>query len=265
MDPDLDESTLPSPPQRPRRRGVYLLPNLLTTGTLFGGFYGIVAAIDGLFLQAAVGVFLAGVLDGLDGRVARLTHTQSDFGREYDSLADMVSFGLAPALIVYLWGLRELVYFGWHWGQVGWLAAFVYAVGAALRLARFNTQSSDISRRYFVGLPSPAAAAVVTGLVWVCADSGISGVSMSIPAALVTASAGALMVSSIRFYSFKEIKLAEPVPFRYLLIMVGGVILIAFKPPLVLFLCFFGYMLTGVVQAVLRRRRRKNHSPIDQG
>lgn len=260
MDPDLDEPTLPSPPQRPRRRGVYLLPNLLTTGTLFGGFYGIVAAIDGLFLQAAVGVFLAGLLDGLDGRVARLTHTQSAFGREYDSLADMVSFGLAPALIVYLWGLRELAHFGWHWGQVGWLAAFIYAVGAALRLARFNTQSSEISRRYFVGLPSPAAAAVVTGLVWVCADTGISGVSMSIPAALITATGGALMVSSIRYYSFKDIKLAERVPFRYLLMMVGVLVLIAFNPPLVLFLCFFGYMLTGMVQAVLRRRHRKSHS-----
>lgn len=262
MDPDLDESILPSPRPRPRRRGIYLLPNLLTTGTLFGGFYGIVAAIDGLFLQAAVAVFLAGLLDGLDGRVARLTHTQSEFGREYDSLADMVSFGLAPALIVYLWALRELAHFGWHWGQVGWLAAFVYAVGAALRLARFNTQAADISRRYFVGLPSPAAAAVVTGLVWVCADAGVSGVSMSIPAALITACAGALMVSSIRYYSFKDIKLAERVPFRYLLMMVGVLILIAFNPPLVLFLCFFGYMLTGMIQAILRRRRRHDRAAI---
>jgi CDP-diacylglycerol--serine O-phosphatidyltransferase len=258
--PDVDESARPSAPQqprRPRRRGIYLLPNLLTTGTLFGGFYGIVAAIDGLFLQAAMAVFLAGLLDGLDGRVARLTHTQSEFGREYDSLADMVSFGLAPSLIVYLWALRELSQFGWHWGQVGWLTAFIYAVGAALRLARFNTQSTEISRRYFVGLPSPSAAAAVTGLVWVCADSGISGVTMSIPAALVTASAGALMVSNIRYYSFKDIKLAERVPFRYLLIMVGGLVLIAFNPPLILFLGFFGYMLVGVAQAAWRRRRKR--------
>ena len=243
-------------PDRPRRRGIYLLPNLLTTGTLFGGFYGIVAAINGLFLQAAIGVFLAGVLDGLDGRVARMTRTQSEFGREYDSLADMVSFGLAPALIVYLWALRELGQFGWHWGQVGWLAAFIYAVGAALRLARFNTQSSGLSRRYFVGLPSPSAAAVVTGLVWVCADSGVSGVTMSIPATIITVAAGALMVSNIRYYSFKDINLAERVPFRYLLVMVGVLVLIAFNPALVLFLGFFGYMLAGVVQAGLRRRRR---------
>ena len=258
MDSEFEESPIEAPPERgrPRRRGVYLLPNLLTTGTLFGGFYGIVAAIGGLFLQAAIGVFLAGVLDGLDGRVARMTRTQSEFGREYDSLADMVSFGLAPALIIYLWALRELNQFGWHWGQVGWLAAFVYAVGAALRLARFNTQSASISRRYFVGLPSPSAAAVVTGMVWVCADSGVSGVTMSIPAAVVTVSAGALMVSNIRYYSFKDIKLAERVPFRYLLVMVGVLVLIAFNPPLVLFLGFFGYMLVGVIQAVLRRRRR---------
>lgn len=258
MASEFEESFAEEPPKPgpARRRGIYLLPNLLTTGTLFGGFYGIVAAIDGLFLQAAIGVFLAGVLDGLDGRVARMTRTQSEFGREYDSLADMVSFGLAPALIIYLWSLRELSQFGWHWGQVGWLAAFVYAVGAALRLARFNTQTTSISRRYFVGLPSPSAAAVVTGLVWVCADSGISGVTMSIPAALVTIGAGALMVSNIRYYSFKDIKLAERVPFRYLLTMVGLLVLIAFNPPLVLFLGFFGYMLAGVMQAALRRRRR---------
>jgi len=151
-----------------RRRGIYLLPNLFTTAALFAGFFAIISAIQGRFEVAAVAIFIAMILDGLDGRVARMTNTQTEFGAEYDSLSDMVSFGVAPALVVYLWGLSTL-------GKVGWLAAFIYTAGAALRLARFNTQAVSIDKRYFQGLPSSAAVAVVFGMVWVVIEYGFSG------------------------------------------------------------------------------------------
>jgi len=180
-----------------RRRGIYLLPNLFTTAALFAGFFAIVAAIGNHFDSAAVAVFIAMVLDGLDGRVARLTNTQSEFGGEYDSLSDMVSFGLAPALVMYLWSLHAL-------GKLGWLAAFVYTAGAALRLARFNTQIGVADKRYFQGLASPAAAAVMMGMVWVGNDYHLAGADVRVLAFAVTVILGVLMVSNVRYYSFNS-------------------------------------------------------------
>src|SRR5689334_3768014 len=148
------------------RRGIYWLPNLFTTASLFSGFYAIVQAMNGRFETAAIAIFVSMVLDGLDGRIARLTHTQSEFGAQYDSLSDMVSFGAAPALVMYVWALKDL-------GKLGWIAAFVYCAGAALRLARFNTNIDVIDKRYFQGLPSPMAAALLAVLLWVFDDLGI--------------------------------------------------------------------------------------------
>ncbi|HHO59659.1 MAG TPA: CDP-diacylglycerol--serine O-phosphatidyltransferase, partial [Thiotrichales bacterium] len=190
--------------KKKRRRGIYLLPNLITTAALFAGFYGIVAAINGRYEQASVAVFIAMVLDALDGRVARLTNTQSEFGAEYDSLADMGSFGLAPALIMYVWSLSSLAEYSWQWGKLGWLAAFMFVACAALRLARFNTRASSTDKRYFQGLPSPAAAGVVVGFVWACHDLGIAGNEVAFFALPVIVFAGAMMVSNISYYSFKD-------------------------------------------------------------
>src|SRR6184192_1516524 len=181
---------------RIRRRGIYLLPNLFTTAALFAGFYAIVQAMNGRFDYAAIAIFVAMVLDGLDGRVARLTRTQSAFGAEYDSLSDMVSFGAAPALVMYEWALRDL-------GRVGWIAAFVYCVGAALRLVRFNTQLSTADKRWFTGLPSPAAAVLVAGMIWVLNDYQVKGGDVKFLAAILTIYAGITMVSNVRFYSGK--------------------------------------------------------------
>ncbi|HSN71366.1 MAG TPA: CDP-diacylglycerol--serine O-phosphatidyltransferase, partial [Steroidobacteraceae bacterium] len=177
------------------RRGFYWLPNLLTTGTLFSGFYAIVAAIDGNFSRAGIAVFIAMVFDGLDGRVARWTNTQSEFGKQYDSLSDMVAFGLAPALVVYQWGVERIAEYGRLWGRLGWLAAFFYAVAAAMRLARFNTRAASADKRYFEGLPSPSAAATVAGFVWLASEFELSGLPALVLAFVVTILIGALMVS----------------------------------------------------------------------
>ncbi len=244
-------------PEARRRRGIYLLPNLFTTAALFFGFYAIVAAMNGAFRLASIGIFVAMLLDGLDGRVARLTHTQSDFGKEYDSLSDMISFGLAPALVVYAWALSGMSQYGWYWAKVGWLGAFVYAAGGALRLARFNTQAERQDRRYFQGLPSPAAAAVVAGMVWVCQEVGIAGHDFGFPALAVTVLAGLLMVSNVRYHSFKHINLNERVPFRYILAVVLVFILIAINPAQVLFGVFFLYLCSGPVLAAHRRLRAR--------
>ncbi|MEK6246330.1 MAG: CDP-diacylglycerol--serine O-phosphatidyltransferase, partial [Pseudomonadota bacterium] len=190
-----------------RRRGIYLLPNLFTTAALFFGFYAIVQAMNSRFETAAIAIFVAMVLDGLDGRVARLTHTQSEFGAQYDSLSDMVSFGAAPALVMYEWALKDL-------GKLGWIAAFVYCAGAALRLARFNTNIEVVDKRYFQGLPSPMAAAMLAGLVWVFDDLGIDReLWLSIIAWVFTMYAGITMVSNVPFYSFKEFNMKKSVPF----------------------------------------------------
>lgn len=233
-----------------RRRGIYLLPNLLTTGALFAGFYSIVMAMNARFDQAAVGIFVAMVLDGLDGRIARLTRTQSAFGAEYDSLSDMVSFGAAPALVMYVWVLQPM-------GRLGWIAAFVYCAGAALRLARFNTTVETMDKRFFQGLPSPAAAALCAGLVWLSDDLGIvRETTLRLVACGVTLFAGITMVSNIPFYSFKDINLRRSVPFWAILLIVLGVILISVNPPVILFLGFVAYGLSGYVTWFLKRTGR---------
>jgi CDP-diacylglycerol--serine O-phosphatidyltransferase len=247
-----------------RRRGIYLLPNLFTTAALFAGFYAVVAAMDGNFVQAAIAIFVAMILDGMDGRIARLTSTESDFGMEYDSLSDMVSFGLAPALVVYQWGVARLQEYGWIWGKIGWLVAFLYAVAAALRLARFNARISVADKRFFEGLPSPSAAGVVSGLVWLGTELGLTGLPALVLGFVVTAAAGTLMVSSFKYYSFKEWNLGGRIPFTYLLLVPLVFILIAANPPVVLFLLFASYASTGPALALLRlRRRSRRHSDGD--
>jgi len=235
--------------EKQRRRGIYILPNLFTTAALFAGFYAIVQAMNGEFELAPIAIFVAMVLDSLDGRVARWTHTESDFGAQYDSLADMVSFGLAPALIVYEWALSPL-------GKLGWLAAFVYAAAAALRLARFNVQVGKIDSSFFRGLPSPSAAAVVVGLVWVAHSFGVPGKEMSIVALIFTVCAGAAMVSNIRYYSFKKFDMKGRVPFMAVLAVVLVFVLVSLDPPQVLFMIFLGYGLSGPLIAGVGQLRR---------
>ncbi|MCS4505934.1 hypothetical protein KBTX_00802 [wastewater metagenome] len=241
---------------RPRRRGIYLLPNLLTTVALFFGFYAVVAANNGAYQTAAVAIFVAMVMDGMDGRVARLTNTQSDFGVQYDSIADMVSFGVAPALVMYQWALRDLAQLGDTWGKLGWLGAFVYAACAGLRLARFNTQVGVADKRFFQGLPSPAAAATVAGMVWAGNRLEFGGWGAGIPALAVIVAAGILMVSNIRYYSFKEIDFRYRVPFIVIVLLVLGVALSSVHPPTFLFIVALGYMGSGPVLTVILRRRR---------
>ena len=240
-------------PER-RRKGIYILPNLFTTAALFAGFYAIVQAMNGLFEQAAVAIFIAMVLDGLDGRVARLTRTQSAFGAEYDSLSDMVSFGVAPALIVYEWALKGM-------GKLGWMAAFIYCAGAALRLARFNTNIDVVDKRYFQGLPSPAAASLVAGLVWVMIDNGIAGPDVRWYACALTIFAGVTMVSNVLFYSGKEINLRRSVPFIVIIAIVLGFLLVSSYPQGVLFGVFLCYAASGYVLGVCRWFRRRRQPP----
>lgn len=244
-------------PELKRRRGIYLLPNLFTTAALFAGFYAIVAAMAGRFQAAAVAIYIAMLMDGLDGRVARLTHTQSAFGAEYDSLSDMVSFGVAPALVMYEWALVDMGHLGWMWAKLGWLAAFIYAAGTALRLARFNTQIGSADKRYFQGLPSPAAAAVVAGAVWVGSDLGVPIDYSMLPAFVFTILLGALMVSNIRYYSFKEIDLRGRVPFVSLLIMVLVFVFTSIDPSKVLFAVFLLYTFSGPVHTLVQLRKRR--------
>ena len=242
------------------RRGIYLLPNLITTAALFAGFYGIVAATQGKFEQASVAIFIAMILDGLDGRVARMTNTQTAFGAEYDSLSDMGSFGLAPALIMYEWSLSSLVDVSWHWGKLGWLAAFLYVACGALRLARFNTKASNTDKRYFQGLPSPAAAAVVVGFVWACFDNGISGDAVAMIALPIIVFAGLMMVSNVSYYSFKDVDFHNKVPFVAMLIVVMVFVFAAIDPPITLFGCFMIYALSGPVISILRRLRKRHNA-----
>jgi CDP-diacylglycerol--serine O-phosphatidyltransferase len=250
----MDEDT-----QKPRRRGIYLLPNLFTTAGLFAGFYAIVAAMSDNFEAAAIAIFIAMIMDGIDGRVARLTHTTSQFGVEYDSLSDMVCFGLAPSLVVFEWALRSMSEYGWLWSKLGWLAAFVYTAGAALRLARFNTQVGSADKRYFQGLPSPSAAAVLAGLVWFSEDNGLDGSDMWIIGAILAAAMGLLMVSNVRYYSFKEIDFKNRVPFVALVIVMLIFVVISSHPPSVLFFGFLIYVVSGPVVTLyqIRQRRRQ--------
>ncbi len=222
------------------KRHIYLLPNLLTTAGLFAGFYAIVAAMKGNFETAAVAIFVAMIMDGMDGRVARLTGTESEFGAQYDSLSDMMCFGVTPALVVYSWGLSYL-------GKFGWLAAFFYVAATALRLARFNIQPSQEKKKYFIGLPCPPAAAIIAGMVWVGTDFAIPGKRISELAAIVTIIVAALMVSNVRYPSFKELDFKEHVPFVAVLAALLVYLLIASDPPKVLFGIFFIYGVSGLI------------------
>ncbi len=229
---------------RLRRKGLYILPNAISLAALFAAFYAIVVAINGRFEAAALGIFCAAVLDSLDGRVARMTHTQSAFGEQMDSLCDMVSFGLAPALIVYIWALQGL-------GRFGWLAAFVYCAAAALRLARFNVNIGVVDKRFFQGLPSPAAAALVMGLIWVMDDAGLKGATkidwLSWTAFAVTLYAGLSMVTNAPYYSFKVVGAKQTVPFAVIVAIALGIAVISQNPPLALFALFCAYGLSGYV------------------
>ncbi len=241
----------PTPEGRRPRRGIYLLPNLFTTAALFAGFFAIVAAMNGRFEAAAVGVFVAMVLDGMDGRIARMTNTQSAFGAEYDSLSDMIAFGLTPALVVYLWSLEDL-------GKLGWLAAFVYTAAAALRLARFNTQVGSADKRFFQGLPSPAAAGVLAGMVWLGTTYGVERAGLlAIVVLALTVAVAVLMVSNVRFHSFKDLDLRGRVPFVAVLAVVLAFVFVSLEPALVLFTGFAAYAAYGPVATVVERRRRR--------
>lgn len=231
-----------------RGKGIYLLPNLFTTSGLFAGFYAIVASMRGDFDYAAIAIFIAMIMDGLDGRVARLTNTQSHFGAEYDSLADIVSFGIAPSLVAYSWGLSSL-------GKIGWLAAFFYMAATALRLARFNTQEHD-DKRYFCGLPCPSAAGLMAGMIWVAYEYAVPGHRICVIAALVTIITGALMVSNIRYYSFKDIDLKGRVPFMAVLLVMIIIVFISIDPPQVLLAVFSIYVLSGPTAALYRQLKK---------
>jgi CDP-diacylglycerol--serine O-phosphatidyltransferase len=252
-------------PKKPRRRGIYLLPNLFTTAALFAGFYAIVAAIHERFEAAAVAIFIGMILDGLDGRVARLTNTQSAFGTEYDSLSDLVCFGLAPALLIYQWSFSSLTGI-YIFGKLGWLAAFWYTAATALRLARFNTQVDTADKAYFQGLASPAGAGVMAGFVWLCHDYQLSGAALVLPAWILTVITGSLMVSKFRYRSFKDFDLKGRVPFINVLIVVMVFALISIDPPQVLFLGFLGYAVSGPVLTLiqLRKRRATRHTVDNQ-
>ncbi|HVI57307.1 MAG TPA: CDP-diacylglycerol--serine O-phosphatidyltransferase [Luteimonas sp.] len=253
-----------TPLQRPRGRGIYLLPNLFTTGGLFGGFFAIIAASQGRFEAACVAIFVAAILDGLDGRVARLTNTQSEFGVQYDSLADLVSFGMAPALVMYHWALASLKLDGSTLGKVGWLAAFLYAACAALRLARFNSQVGKVDKRWFIGLASPAAAGLMASFVWTFHDLDWTGDELRYAALAVTILAGLLMVSGLRYNSFKGGRgpKSDRVPFFALLIAVAVIIALVIDPPKTLLTAGVLYALSG---PALWFRRRKLSAEVDAG
>lgn len=240
--------------EKEHHSGIYLLPNLLTTASLFAAFYSIVASMKGHFESAVIAIFIGMIADGLDGRIARLTNTQSAFGGEYDSLSDMVTFGVAPALLVYSWSLQSL-------GKIGWLVAFMYTAAVALRLARFNTQIGIQDKSYFQGLACPPGGAIVASFVWLCHQNDWQYMSTAIIAAVLAVTTGVLMVSNIRYYSFKEIDFKGRVPFLYILLMVILFVAIAAYPALVLFLASLVYALSGPTQTLLalqkvRKQRR---------
>lgn len=245
---NMDETTTKEPAKL--RRGIYLLPNLFTTGALFAGFYAIVAAINSRYEAAAMAIFVAMILDGMDGRIARMTNTQSEFGVQYDSLSDLASFGLAPALVIYHWSLSGL-------GKLGWLAAFLYMASAALRLARFNTQAGTANKRYFQGLPSPPAAALIAGMVWLGDTYGLAdGAGIVVLTFPLTILAGILMVSNIRYHSFKQFDFRNRVSFVTILIVVLVFVFIASEPPLVLFGIALSYAMSGPLLTLIQIRRR---------
>ncbi len=255
MEPHDDTS-----PSRPRGRGIYLLPNLFTTGGLFGGFFAIIAASQGRIEAACVAIFIAGILDGIDGRVARLTNTQSEFGVQYDSLADLISFGMAPALVMYHWSLSAMKLDGVTAGKLGWLAAFLYAACAALRLARFNSQVAQVDKRWFIGLASPAAAGLMASFVWTCHDLGLDGTELRYAVLGVTVVAGLLMVSRIRYTSFKggSGPKSDRIPFYVLPLVLAVLVALVLDPPKVLLAVTLLYALSGPVMWL---RRDKGMQP----
>ena len=245
-----------SPSPRKRSRGIYLLPNLFTTAAMFAGFYAIVAAIGGRYSDAALAVFIAAILDGLDGRVARMTGTQSEFGVQYDSLSDLVSFGLAPALVMYTWSLSSLVEYGPLWGKFGWAASFIYAACAALRLARFNTQVGVADKRYFQGLASPAAAGLCMSFVWTVDEKfELSGIDVQFVTPVIAILAGLLMVSNIRYFSFKAWPTSDRVPFIWIPAALLILVALAIDPPRVLFGIGILYVLSGPIMTLWGLRR----------
>jgi CDP-diacylglycerol--serine O-phosphatidyltransferase len=250
----MSESPTPSPA---RGRGIYLLPNLFTTGGLFGGFFAIIAASQGRFEAACIAIFVAAILDGVDGRVARLTNTQSEFGVQYDSLADLISFGMAPALVMYHWSLVSMKLDGATPGKIGWLVAFLYAACAALRLARFNSQVGQVDKRWFIGLASPAAAGLMASFVWTMHDFGLAGADYRYAAIAVTVCAALLMVSRIRYTSFKggSGPKSDRVPFFALLIAVAVLVALVIDPPRVLLAAAVLYALSGPLMWLRRRRQ----------
>jgi CDP-diacylglycerol--serine O-phosphatidyltransferase len=252
-----DPSASPDAARLPRRsRGIYLLPNLFTTAVLFSGFYAIVAATDGNFDHAGIAIFIAMVCDGLDGRIARWTNTQSDFGKEYDSLSDMVAFGLAPAVVAYQWGVARIAEYGSLWGRIGWLATFFYAACAAFRLARFNTRTAVADKRFFEGLPSPSGAALLAGFVWMLNDLQREGLRALILAFAVAILAGGLMVSRFPYLSGKDFNLNRRIPFAMLLLVPLGFVVVGSSPPEMLFGLFALYALSGPVLWAWRRLTR---------
>ena len=243
----------PALPRRPK--GIYMLPNMITLAALFGGFYAIVMAMNGRFDLATVGIFVAMVLDSLDGRVARMTNTQSAFGEQMDSLSDMVSFGAAPALVAYVWVLRDL-------GRWGWIAAFVYCACAALRLARFNVNTGVVDKRYFQGLPSPAAAALVAGFIWLANELELVKAELVWPMFVITLYAGLTMVTNVPFYSFKDLSLKKSVPFAAIVLVALGIAVINIHPPTVLFGLFVLYGLSGYGMYIWRKAKGRPTSVI---
>ena len=258
---DIEDDLQPQP--KKRRRGVYLIPNLFTTFGLFAGFFAIISAVStdstgiSKYVIAAIAILVAMLLDGIDGRIARMTNTQTDFGAEYDSLADMVSFGIAPALVMYEWSLKVNAATSPEMYKIGWLAAFFYVAMAALRLARFNVQTDTIDKRYFRGLPSPAAAGLMVSYIWICEVFKLSGAAMWVYSLLITVIAGALMISPIMFNSFKDSNREGKIPFRGLVLIVVLIPLVYYKPSWVLFVVFFAYAMSGPLMSIIRRVRKR--------
>jgi len=235
-----------------RQRGIYLLPNLFTTGAMFSGFYAITSALDGRFETSAISIFVAMILDGLDGRVARMTNTESEFGVQYDSLSDMVSFGVAPGVVMYIWAFGSL-------GKLGLFAAFVHTAGGALRLARFNTQVEVADKRYFQGLPSPAAAAILAGALWISIELGYDVDSIKYLILILTISTGLLMVSNFRYSSFKEIDLKGRVPFVVAIVVMLCIGFVMAQAEIMLFVIALGYAMSGpIITLLMLKQKRKN-------
>jgi CDP-diacylglycerol---serine O-phosphatidyltransferase len=254
MNPEHDSAADSLPAHR--GRGVYWLPNLFTTGTLFGGFYAIIAAIDGNFSRAGIAVFVAMLFDGLDGRLARWTNTQSDFGKEYDSLCDMVAFGVAPAIVVYQWGIEHIAEYGKFWFRFGWLAAFFYAVAAGLRLARFNSRAAVADKKFFEGLPSPSAAATVASFVWLVSEFDVTGLPALILGFTITLCIGALMVSRFSYWSGKELNVRGRIPWMYAALIPLIYVIISLSPES-LFVLFGAYAMSAPMYWIWRKAFRR--------